>query len=77
MDVISRYLFAYLVTDASATKTAKVIFDIMTKHTSLPTTLFTDKGTAFTSKLEAVIVKILEIQIKCATTKSPEIIGKL
>ena len=53
MDVVSRYLFAYPVTDASAAKTAKVIIDIVTKQTYLLTTLITDKGTAFFSKLVA------------------------
>ena len=77
MDVFSRYLFAYPVTEASATNTAKVIIDIMTKHTYLPTTLITDKGTAFTSELVAEIAQILGIQIKCATTKHPQTIGKL
>ena len=77
MDVFSRYLFAYPVTDASATNTAKVLIDIMTKHTYLPTTLITDKGTAFTSKLVADIAQILGIQVKCATTKHPQTIGKL
>ena len=77
MDVFSRYLFAYPVSDATATNTAKVIIDIMTKHTYLPTTLITDKGTAFTSKLVAEIAQILGIQIKCATTKHPQTIGKL
>ena len=77
MDVFSRYLSAYPVTDASATNTAKVIIDIMTKHTYLPTTLITDKGTAFTFKLVAEIAQILGIQVKCATTKHPQTIGKL
>ena len=77
MDVFSRYLFAYPVTDASATNTAKVIIDIMTKHTYLPTTLITDKGTAFTSRLVAEVAHILGIQIKCATTKHPQTIGEL
>ena len=49
----------------------------MTKHTYLPTTLITHKGTAFTSKLVAKIAQILGIQIKCATTKHPQTIGKL
>ena len=49
----------------------------MTKHTYLPTTLITDKGTNFTSKLVAEIAQILGIQIKCATTKHPQTIGKL
>ena len=77
MDVFSRYLFAYPVADASAANTAKVIIDIMTKHTYLPTTLITDKGSAFTSKLVAEIAQILGIQIRCATTKHPQTIGKL
>ena len=68
LDVFSRYLFAYPVTDASAVNTAKVIIDIMTKHSYLPTTLITDKGTAFTSKLLEEITKILGIHLRCATT---------
>ena len=77
MYVFSRYLFAYPVTDPLATNAAKIIIDIMTKHTYLLTTLITDKGTAFTSKLIAKIAQILGIQIKCATTKHPQTICKL
>ena len=77
MDVFSRYLFAYPVTDASATITAKVYIDIMTKHTHLPTTLITDRRTAFMSKLLAEIVQILGHQIKCATLDHPQTLGKL
>ena len=77
MDVFSRYLFAYPVTDVTATNTAKVIIDIMTKHTYLPTTLMTDKGSAFTSKLVAEIAQILGIQIRWATTKHSQTINKL
>ena len=58
LDVFSRYLFAYPVTGVSATSTAKVLIDIMTRHTNLPTTLITDKGTAFTSRLVDEYVKI-------------------
>ena len=54
---------------------AKVIIDIMTKHAYLPTTLITDKGTAFTSKLVAEVGQILGM--KCATTNQPQTIGKL
>ena len=32
LDVFSKYLFAYPVTDASASSTAKVLIDIMTRH---------------------------------------------
>ena len=49
----------------------------MTKHTYLPTTLITDKGTAFTSIIIAEIAQILVITLECATTKHPRTIGKL
>ena len=77
LDVFSRYLFAYPVVDASASSTAKVLIDIMTRHAYLPTTLITDKGTAFTSRLVEEVAKILGSQIKCATTKHPQTIGNL
>ena len=77
LDVFSRYLFAYPVTDASAISTAKVLIDIMTRHTFLPTTLITDKGTAFTFRVVEEVAKILGITLKCATTKHPQTIGKL
>ena len=77
IDVFSRYLFAYPLTDASAINEAKVLIDIMTKHAYLPTTLITDIGTAFTSTIIAEITQILGITLKCATTKHPQTIGKL
>ena len=77
IDVFSRYLFAYPLIEATATNVAKVINDIMTKHSYLPTTLITDKGSAFTSNILEEITEILGITLKCATTKHPQIIGKL
>ena len=77
IDVFSRSLFAYPLTDASAINVAKALIDIMTKHSYLPTTLITDKGTAFTSTIFAEITQILGITLKCATTKHPQTIGKL
>ena len=77
IDVFSRYLFAYQLTDASSINVAKVLIDIMTKDSYLPTTLFTDKDTAFTSTFIAEITQILGITLKCATTKHPQTIGKL
>ena len=77
MDVFSRYLFAYTLVEATAANTAKVIIDIMTKHSYLPKTLINDKGSAFTSILVAEITRILGITIKCATTKHQQTIGKL
>ena len=49
----------------------------MTRHTYLPTTLITDKGTAFTSRVIEEVAKILGITLKCATTKHRQTIGKL
>ena len=77
IDVFSRYLFAYPLVEATASNTAKVLIDIMTKHSYLPTTIITDKGTAFTSKIFAEIMQVLGITLKCATTKHPQTIGKL
>ena len=48
----------------------------MTKHAFLPTTLITDKRTAFTSTIIAEFTQILGITFKCATTKNPQTIGK-
>ena len=59
IDVFSRYLFAYLLTDASAINVAKVLIDTMRKHAYLPTTLIIDKGTAFRSTIIAEITQIL------------------
>ena len=58
IDVFSGYLFAYPFTDASAINVAKALIDIMTKNAYLPTTLITDKGTAFTSTIIAEITQI-------------------
>ena len=76
IDVFSRYLFAYPLTDASAT-VAKVIIDNMTKHSYLPTTLNTDKGTPFTSTSIAEITQILCFILKYATNKHPQTIVKI
>ena len=52
MDVFSRYLFAYPTSNQDAKTIAKVLINIMTKHTYLPTTLISDKGTAFMSHVK-------------------------
>ena len=77
MNVFSRYLFANPLVEATAANTAKVIIDIRTKHSYLPTTLLTDKESAFTSIIIAAITHILGLTLKCATTKHPQTIGKL
>ena len=77
MDVISRYLFAYPTINQDATTVAKVIINIMTKHAYLPTTLISDKGTAFTSHVIKEVAGILGITLKHATTKPAQTIGLL
>ena len=76
IDVFSRYLFAYPLIEATVTNVAKVIRDIMAKHYYLPTTLITDKSSAFTLTIIAEITQILGITLKCATTKHPQTIDK-
>ena len=49
MDVFSRYFFAYPTSNQDAKTIATGIINIMTKHAYLPTTLISDKGTAFMS----------------------------
>ena len=77
MDVFSRYLFAYPTSNQDATKIAKVIINMMTKHAYLPTTLISDKGTAFTSHVIKEVAGVLGITLKHATTKHAQTIGLL
>ena len=77
IDVLSSYSFAYPLIEATAANVAKVIIDIVTEHSYLPTTLITDKGSAFTSTIRAEDTQSLAITLKCATTKHPQNIAKL
>ena len=49
----------------------------MTKHAYLPTTLISDKGTAFTSNVFKEVAGVLGITLKHATTKHAQTIGLL
>ena len=69
MDVFSRYFFAYQTANQNATTIANVIFNIMTKHAYLPTTLISAKGTAFTSHVIKQVAGVLGITLEHATTK--------
>ena len=77
MDVFSRYLFAYPTANQDAKTIAKVLINIMTKHTYLPTTLISDKGTAFTSHVIKEVAGVLGVTLKHATTKHAQTIGLL
>ena len=50
IDFFSRYLFAYPTTRITAPTVARVIMDILCKHTYLPTTIITDMGTQVNSQ---------------------------
>ena len=77
IDVFSRYLFAYPTSNQDAKTVAKVIINIMTKHAYLPTTLISDKVTAFTSHVIKEVAGVLGITLKHATTKHAQTIGLL
>ena len=77
VDVFSRYLFAYPTSNQDAKTVAKVIINIMTEHAYLPTTLISDKGTAFTSTVIKEVAGVLGINLKHATTKHAQTIGLL
>ena len=77
IDVFSHYLFAYPTSNQDAKRVAKVIINIMTKHANLPTTLISDKGTAFTSIVIKEVAGVLGITLKHATTKHAQTIGLL
>ena len=77
MDVFSRYLFAYPTSNQDAKTIAKVLINIMTKHAYLPTTLISDKGTAFMSHVIKEVAGVLGFTLKHATTKHAQTIGLL
>ena len=77
IDVISRYAFAYPVSNPTAVNTAKFIIDIMTRRAYLPTLIRTDKGIVFVSQVIHELAKILGINLKHATTKHAQTIGVL
>ena len=77
IDVFSRYLFAYPTSNQDAKTVAQVLINIMTKHAYLPTTLISDKGTAFTSNVIKEVAGVLGITLKHATSKYAQTIGLL
>ena len=53
----------------------KVLINIMTKHAYLPTTLISNKGTAFMSHVIKEVAGVLGITLKHATTKPAQKLG--
>ena len=77
MDVFSRFLFAYSTSNQDAKTIAKVLINILTKHAYIPTTLISDKGTAFMSQVIKEETGVLGITLKHATTKHAQTIRLL
>ena len=77
IDVFSQYLFAYPVTRITATSVARVIMDILCKHTYLPTTIITDLGTQFNAQVTHEVTAVLGVELKHATMKHAQTIGLL
>ena len=77
MDVFSRYLFAYPTSNQDAKTIAKVLINIKTKHVYLPTTLISEKGTAFMSNVIKKVAGVLGISLRHATTKHAQTTGLL
>ena len=77
MDVFSCNLFVYPTSNQDAKTIAENLINIMMKHAYLPTTLISDKGTAFMSHVIKEVAGVLGITLKHATTKHAQTIGLL
>ena len=77
MNAFSRYLFAYPTSNQDTKTIAKVFINIVTKHAYLPTTLISDKGTAFLSHVIKEVAGVPGITLMHATTKHAQTIGLL
>ena len=74
--MLSPSLFAYPVTRITVSAAAKIIMDILCKHTSLLTTIITIEGTQFNSQVTEVAGG-LNIKLKHATSNHAVTIGLL
>ena len=64
VDVFRKYLFAVPLTNGSADTVARELVKIFFQHSYLPSSLLSDLGTNFTSKLMAELTKLLEVKLK-------------
>ena len=60
-DVLSRCFFAYPTSNKHSKTNAKVIINIIIKHTYLPTTKISDKGSAFMSHVNNGVAAFLAL----------------
>ena len=76
-DLFSRYLFANPIPTQNAKTIFKVIFIRLTKNAYLPTTILSDKGSAFVSRITKGVAGILAITLKYATIKHVQTLSLL
>ena len=77
IDAFSRFLFAYPTSNQDAKTIANVLINIISKHAYLPSTLISDKGTAFMSHVIKEVAGVLGITLKHASSKYAQTIGLL
>ena len=69
--------FACPTTRITTPTVATAIMDILCKHTYLPTTVVTDMGTQFNSKITRKVAAVLGVKLKLVWTKHAQSIGML
>ena len=77
LHMFSCYLFVYPTSNQDTKTIAKIIINTMAKHTYLPTTLISNKGSSFVSHLIKEVAGVVDITQKHATTKHARSIGLL
>ena len=77
IEVISRYAFAWPLSNHTAVNTAKGIIEFMTRHSYLPIVMIKDKGSVLVSNLIHKKADVLGITLRHATTKHAEFIAVL
>ena len=77
IDVFTKYLFSVALPRADAETVARALVSILMRHSYLPETIVTDKGTTFVSKLMHELTNLLEIKLKHASLKHPQTLGLL
>ena len=75
IDVFSLYLFADLTSNKDEKTIARVTIIILTKNAYLPTTIISDRSSAFMSHVIKEVAGVLGLNLKHATTMHAQTIG--
>ena len=76
-DVSSGFIIVYHIASQNAITVARVVINIMAKHAYLPTTVVSDKGSAFLSQVIKEVEDVLGIDLEHGTTKDAQTIAML